>query len=72
MIDNTSLTGKFDLDLDNNKIMSEAGADFGNPSSDRVFQATTDALESIGLHVARTKASIDVLVVDRAQRPSTN
>jgi uncharacterized protein (TIGR03435 family) len=72
VIDKSGLTGTYDLDLDMEKIMAAAGADSGHPSISSVFQATVDALEGIGLRLVRTKAPVEVLVVDHAERPSTN
>jgi uncharacterized protein (TIGR03435 family) len=73
VIDRTGLTGKYDLDLDMEKIMAAAGAESGNPSISSVFQATVDALEEQrGLKLARTKAPVEVLVVDHAEQPSQN
>jgi uncharacterized protein (TIGR03435 family) len=72
VIDKTGLTGNYDLDLDMNKIMAAAGAESGNPGIAGVFQATVDAIEGLGLRLVRTKAPIEVLVVDHAERPSGN
>ena len=72
VIDKTGLKGNYDLDLDMNKIAA-AGADSGPPSISSVFQATVDAMEEqTGLKLARTKAPVEVLVIDHAERPSGN
>jgi len=72
VIEKTGLTGKYDLDLDMDRIMAAAGAESGNPSITAVFQATVDAMEGLGLKLVRTKAPVEVLVVDHAERPSGN
>jgi len=72
VIDKTGLTDNYDLDLDMNKIMAAAGSESGNPSIGSVFQATVDAIENIGLKLVRTKAPVEVLVIDHAERPSQN
>jgi uncharacterized protein (TIGR03435 family) len=72
VIDKTGLTGKYDLDLDMNKIIAAAGADSGNPSISSVFQATVDAIEGLGLRLVRTKDPVEALVLDHAERPSPN
>ncbi len=72
VIDKTGLAGKYDLDLDMDKIMAAAGAETGNPSISAVFQATVDAMEGLGLRLEREKAPIAVLIVDHAERPSQN
>jgi uncharacterized protein (TIGR03435 family) len=73
VIDKTGLMGNYDLDLDMEKIMAAAGADSGNPSIGSVFQATVDAMEGqTGLKLVRSKALVEVLVVDHAERPSQN
>jgi uncharacterized protein (TIGR03435 family) len=73
VIDKTGLTGNYDLDLDMTKIMDAAGAESGSPSIGSVFQATVDAMEEqTGLKLVRTKAPVEVLVIDYAERPSGN
>jgi uncharacterized protein (TIGR03435 family) len=72
VIDGTGLTGNYDLDLGMEKIMAAAGADSRNPSIGDVFNATVDAIETIGLRLVRTKAPIEVVVIDHAERPSQN
>jgi uncharacterized protein (TIGR03435 family) len=75
VIDKTGLTGNYDLDLDIQKITAEAVADAGGkpPSIENMFQATVDAMEDQrGLKLVRTKAPIEMLVIDHAERPSAN
>jgi len=74
VIDKTGLTGNYDLDLDMEKIIAAAAADAGGepPSIGSMFQATVDAMENLGLRLVRTKAPVEVLVIDHAERPSPN
>ena len=74
VIDKTGLAGNYDLDLDLQKIVAAAVADAGgtSPSVGNMFQATADAIENRGLRLVRTKAPVDVLAIDHAERPSAN
>jgi uncharacterized protein (TIGR03435 family) len=73
VIDKTGLTGNFDLDLDMQRIIDAAGADSGNATNAGIFQATVDGLEEqTGLRMVRTKAPVEMLLVDHAERPSQN
>jgi len=74
VIDKTGLTGNYDLDLDMEKIIAAAAADAGGepPSIGSMFQATVDAMENLGLRLVRTKAPVEVLVIDHAEWPSPN
>ena len=72
VIDKTGLVGNYDIDLDMRKIMQAAGADSGAPSIGSVFQATANALEELGLRLSPTKAPMEVLVIDHAERPRGN
>jgi uncharacterized protein (TIGR03435 family) len=76
VIDKTGLAGNFDLDLDMEKILAEAasgGAEGTPPGINSIFEATVNALDDrLGLKLAPTKAPVEVLVIDRAERPSAN
>ena len=77
VIDNTGLTGDFDLDLDVGKIGQEAallsGATGGPPTPESMFEATANAIpDQLGLKLVPTKAPVEILVVDRAEKPSEN
>jgi uncharacterized protein (TIGR03435 family) len=72
VIDKTGLSGKYDLDLDMQKIMAAAGSESGNVGNSSLYQATVDAIEGIGLRLVRTMTQVELLVVDRAERPSQN
>jgi uncharacterized protein (TIGR03435 family) len=74
VIDKTGLTGKFDLDLDMDKILTPAAeAAGGNPSNEAVFDGMANALpDRLGLKLVSMRAPIEVLVIDRVERPSAN
>ena len=75
VIDKTGLAGNYDLDLDMEKISAGAATDAGGtpPSIGSVFQATVNAIEDqLGLKLVRTKAAVEVFVIDQAERPSQN
>lgn len=74
VIDKTGLTGNYDLDLDMEKIAAAASADAGGaPGIGAMFQATVNAIEDqLGLKLVRTKAALEVLAIDHAERPSQN
>jgi uncharacterized protein (TIGR03435 family) len=74
VIDKTGLVGNFDLDLDMERILTPAAeAAGGNPNSEAIFDQMANALnDQLGLKLVATKASIEVLVIDRAERPSQN
>lgn len=74
VIDKTGLAGKYDLDLDMGRIAAVAAADAGGaPGMGAMFQATVNAVEDqLGLKLVRTKAPLDIFVVDHAERPSKN
>jgi uncharacterized protein (TIGR03435 family) len=74
VIDRTGLTGNFNLDVDMEKITAAAAeAANGAPGIEHMFEATANILESqLGLKLQPTKAPIEVLIVDRAERPSAN
>ncbi len=72
VIDRTGLTGHYDLDLDMDKIMTPLAESAGAaPTIASVFQATADALEDqLGLKLISTKAPIEFLVIDHAEKPN--
>jgi uncharacterized protein (TIGR03435 family) len=54
-------------------VAAAAEAAGGAPTIDHMFEATANILESqLGLKLQPTKAPIEVLIVDRAERPSAN
>jgi uncharacterized protein (TIGR03435 family) len=66
VIDRTGLTGQFDFDADFAPFDSDAPADSNAPSLFTALQ------EQLGLRLENTKAPLDGLVIDRAERPSDN
>jgi uncharacterized protein (TIGR03435 family) len=65
VIDRTGLTGEFNFDLEFAPFDSEGAADSGAPS---LFTA----IQQLGLRLETTKAPLDGLVIDSAERPSAN
>ncbi len=74
VIDKTGLTWNSPFDLHTGEIDAAAADDAGGtPSMLDTFQATLNALEDqLGLKLTPTKAPIQVLVIDGAERPSEN
>jgi uncharacterized protein (TIGR03435 family) len=75
VIDRTGLTGEFDLDLDMSRIIEEASQGAAGPDEiiGRLFEATANALQDeLGLKLAPTKAPVEILVIDHAEKASAN
>jgi uncharacterized protein (TIGR03435 family) len=73
VIDKTGLTGYFALDLDMEKIMKEAPQSGEPPSNGGIFEATVNAIQDeLGLKLSPTKAPIEILVIDHAEKPTEN
>jgi uncharacterized protein (TIGR03435 family) len=73
VIDKTGLTGYFDLDLDMSKIIETAQSGGGPPTNESMFDAAVSAIQDeLGLKLAPTKAPIEILVIDHAEKPSEN
>jgi uncharacterized protein (TIGR03435 family) len=74
VIDKTGLSGTFNLDLDFEKIVALAAQTGGTPPSDgAMFQGAVEIMErDCGLKLAPTKALVEVLAIDRVNRPSAN
>ncbi len=72
VIDKTGLTGHFGLDLDMEKIM-EAAQNGGPPTNAAIYDATVNAMQDeLGLKLTPAKASVEMLVIDHAEKPSEN
>jgi uncharacterized protein (TIGR03435 family) len=72
-IDKTGLTGYFDLDLDMSKIMETAQSGGGPPTNEGMFEAVVSAIQDEpGLKLTPTKAPVEILVIDHAEKPSEN
>ena len=67
VIDQTGLAGAFDIDMDISNALE--GGD-GPPTNLGMFEAVAGALERVlGLRLAPAKAPVEVLVVERVERP---
>jgi uncharacterized protein (TIGR03435 family) len=65
VIDRTGLTGEFNFDLEFAPFDSDGTTDSSAPS---LFTA----IEQLGLRLERTKAPLDALVIDKAEKPEAN
>lgn len=65
VIDRTGLTGEFDFDLEFAPFDSDGTTDSSAPS---LFTA----IQQLGLRLETTKAPLDALVIDSAERPEAN
>jgi uncharacterized protein (TIGR03435 family) len=73
VIDKTGLTGYFALDLDMEKIMREAAQSGEPPTNGSIFEATVNDMQGeLGLKLAPTKAPIEMLAIDHAEKPTEN
>ena len=65
-MDKTCLTSRFDIQLEWTPDDTVQPAPDGGPSIFTVFQ------EQLGLRIESQKGPVEILVVDRAERPSEN
>jgi uncharacterized protein (TIGR03435 family) len=73
VVDQTGLLGRYDFDLEFTPDESQFGGVLGRPPSDAPLPGLFAALQQqLGLKLEATKGPVDVLVVDRAERPSEN
>ena len=68
VIDKTGFTAPFDLLLEFARRSSEA-ANASTPDGPAIFDALQDQL---GLRLLPAQATVEMLVIDRAERPATN
>lgn len=66
IIDQTGLTGKYDLDL---KLTFAPDGTITGPSGESLFTAIE---EQLGLKLEPKKAQVEVIVIDQAERPTEN
>jgi len=66
VIDRTGVSGEYDFDLDFAPFYLGNGIDSNAPSLFTVLE------QKLGLRLERTKAALDGLVIDKAERPSEN
>jgi uncharacterized protein (TIGR03435 family) len=73
VVDKTALSGRYDFDLEFTPDETQFGGMLGRPPSDAPLPGLFAALQQqLGLRLEATKGPVDVLVVDRAERPSEN
>lgn len=73
VIDKTGLPNEFRLDLDVNDVIRTAQVDDSGPTNESMFDATVEIIKrQTGLELIRTKAPIEVVVIDHVDRPSPN
>ena len=69
VVDQTGLSGNFNMDMQWTPSASDASAPAGPPAADIGVSIFTALQEQLGLKLESTKASFDVLVVDHIERP---
>jgi len=76
VVDQTGLTGSFDIELmfdPASAAKASPGAPPGPPPTDDTMPSIFTALqEQLGLRLESTRGPVDVLVIDRAERPTAN
>ena len=71
VIDRTGLTGGFKIELDMQKIMAAALEGGGPPTNENIYRASVDAVQDeLGLKLTPIRSAVDVLVIDRVERPT--
>jgi len=66
VLNKTGLTGEYDYKLNWNADISATAADSAAPT---IFTAMQ---EQLGLRLEPQKAAVDVLIIDRAEKPGEN
>ena len=66
ILDRTELSGEFDFEM---KFAPPNNNGFGNTSSPSIFTALQ---EQLGLRLEATKAPVEILVIDHAEKPDAN
>jgi uncharacterized protein (TIGR03435 family) len=73
VVDRTGLTGRYDFDLewatDESQFNGEVPAASADANAAPLFTAIQ---QQLGLRLVATKAPVDALIVDKAERPSAN
>jgi uncharacterized protein (TIGR03435 family) len=73
VVDKTGLPGRYDFDLEFTPDETQFSGMLGRPPSDAPLPGLFAAIQQqLGLRLEATKGPVDVLVVDRAERPSEN
>jgi uncharacterized protein (TIGR03435 family) len=69
VLDRTGITGEFNYDIQYAPVGSQVGAETDGLSGPSLFTAIQ---EQLGLKLEATRAPVQVMTIDRAQRPSEN
>lgn len=73
VVDKTGLAGRYDFDLEFTPDETQFSGMLGRPPGDSPAPGLFAAIQQqLGLRLEATKGPVDVLVVDRAERPSAN
>jgi uncharacterized protein (TIGR03435 family) len=73
VIDKTGLAGNFALELDMQRIFDEAIESGATLTNGMIFEGLVNSIEAkLGLKLVPTKARLEILVVDHAEKPSEN
>ncbi|HXE08394.1 MAG TPA: TIGR03435 family protein, partial [Acidobacteriaceae bacterium] len=71
-VDETGLTGKYDFAIDFTGYIPEPGKnmDVSRPDATAILKAVMQ--DQLGLKLQGEKARVDVMVIDRIEKPSAN
>jgi uncharacterized protein (TIGR03435 family) len=75
VIERTGLTGRFDLNLEwtQDEFLSRVGPDAAGSQANEAGPSIFTAIkEQLGLKLEPQKGPVEVLVIDRAEKPSDN
>jgi uncharacterized protein (TIGR03435 family) len=74
VLDKTGFTGEFDLDLSFTRDGALMGLPpgYGGPADPNLPNIFAALEEQLGLKLAPAKGKVEVLVIDHAERPTTN
>jgi uncharacterized protein (TIGR03435 family) len=71
VVDKTGVKGNVAIDLDVSRIFAPAQRNGEPPTTADMFEAMASAIDSeLGLKLVPTKAQVDVLVIDHAEKPT--
>jgi uncharacterized protein (TIGR03435 family) len=69
VVDRTGITGNYDIELRFNPATGAPGSELTNPDAPSLFTALE---EQLGLKLDAQREVVDVLVIDRIDRPTAN
>jgi uncharacterized protein (TIGR03435 family) len=69
VVDKTGITGRFRIELTYTPLASTTNAE---PSADAALDIFTAIQEQLGLKLESSKGPVEVLVIDRVEKPSEN